>query len=175
MAGLGAGIAFILIFAVVFGVADASPRAVPTQPEITQQQAIDTAIQDLTTKFIKNPVDIKIYTIVGHQEAQYLSIQNFTKGNWTLQPLFYVHSNGSFYLINATTHATTRCHLPYCPLPVHAMKVIEGRLAWIVDLASACDNFPNNTTNLTYAVDARNGSIIWRGGNLEPKQAAVCR
>lgn len=144
-------------------------------PKMTQQQAIVVAARDLTTKYIKNPVDIKIYTIVGHGDALYVPIENLTSnGNSTLQ-LTYVHPDGTFYVINATTHSIEKCQAPYCPLPDKAKDATKGRLAWMVDLVSQCRDFPHNTTAVIYAIDAKTGEIIWRGGGSpQPAQAYAC-
>lgn len=169
IAGLAVGIAIIILFSLTFKTA-----SVPTSPTLPQKQAIDIAAQDLTTKYIKNPENIKIYTIIGHGDAAYIPAENFTKQNWILHPLVYVSTDGAFYIINATTHVATKCHSPYCPLPEKAMKTIEGRLAWVVDLASACKNYPEHATYLQYAIDAENGEILWRGGDPLPAQAHIC-
>lgn len=46
---------------------------------------MEIAVQDLTTKYIKNPPAIKIYAIVGNQSAAYPTVDTFLKEeNYTL-------------------------------------------------------------------------------------------
>src|SRR5581483_2477326 len=154
IAGLAVGIALIVIFITIN--ANSNYKIVPTQYKISQEQAIETATHDLTTKYIKNPENIKVYTIVGNQDAEYIPVQNLSKRNWALQPLIFAHPNGTIYLVNATTGDIQQCHDPYCPLPNQAIKTIEGRLGWIVELVARCGNYPNNGYDVMYVIDAIN-------------------
>ena len=135
---------------------------------------MEIAVQDLTTNYIVNPVGIKIYTIIEHGIAENIWVEDFPKeGNWPLV-LVYSHPDGTFYVVNARTHAVEECHIPYCPLPEDGMKTIEGRLAWIVDLIAQCENYPHNTTTVKSAIDAETGEILFHYGDPKPDQAYVC-
>lgn len=172
VAGLAVGIAFILIFSTISYISNY--RAVPTQSKITQEQAIDIAVHDATTKYLNNSKTIKVLTIDRHQGGLYIPVQNFAKEGNLVLPLLYVHPNGTYYEIDATTHEITKCYIPYCPLPEQDMKTIQGRLGWMVELVSRCDNFPIKGYDVVYVIDSLNGEIIWHGGIDIPKQLESC-
>jgi len=165
--GLATGVALIILFSLAF-----KTMAILTMPSIPQQQAIDIAARDLTTKYIRSPDYIKIYAIVGHQNAAYIPIEDFTEKRLVLYPLFYVSPVGKF-VINATTHVPTKCYSPYCPIP--ATSAVEGRLTWIVELFSACKYYPEHDTIVQYAIDAQNGEILWHRGSEQPEEAFACQ
>ncbi len=168
LAGLVIGLGFIMLFSSAI-----NSLHLP-KVKISEEQAVGIAIQDLTTEYIKNPVGIKIYTIIEHGNAEYIPVEEFPKeGNWPLV-LVYSHPAGTFYLVDARTYAVEECHIPYCPLPEQGMQAIEGRLGWIVDLVARCENFPQNTTVVIYTIDAETGEIIFHYGDPQPEQTFVC-
>lgn len=167
LVGLAIGVGFVVLFSAIF---TPSHRSEP----ISKEKAVETAVSDLTTKYIRNPVGIKIYAIVGNQTAAYLTVDSFLKERNI--NLVRVHSepNGTFYSIDPRTDSLEECHLPYCPLPEEGMRIVGGRIAWIVDLVAKCENFTNNTTGVIYAIDAESGKIIFYYGSPQPEKAYVC-
>lgn len=171
MAGLAAGIGLIIAFSALF-----SPSVSP-EPKVSKEQAVEIAVQDLTTRYIKNPPLIKIYAIVNEQSqgAAYPTVETFLKENYTLV-MAHAAANGTFYFVDANTGTLEECHNPYCPLPGQGMEAIKGRLAWIVDLATQCDDYPNNGVDIIYAIDTKTGHIIWDhlSSPFEPEQPFAC-
>ena len=168
LAGLAIGVGFIVLFSILF------PPSHSLEPKISKEKAVETAVHDLTTNYIRNPVGIKIYAVIGDQNGAYLPVDSFLKER-NLN-LVRVHSepNGTFFFIDPKTDSLEECTIPYCPLPEEGMKTVEGRFAWIVDLVSRCENFPNNTIGVIYAIDAATGEIIFHYGSLQPEQVYVC-
>jgi hypothetical protein len=168
--GLAVGIVTITLFSLTF-----HTSSMPTTPTVPQEQAINVATKDLTERYVKNPEHIKIYTLVGHGDASFIPVENFTNQHRILRPLVYARPDGSVNVINVTSHVITRCYAPYCPIPNQAAKAIQGRLSWIVDLASACKNYPEHTTYVQYVIDATNGEILWRSGDTLPEEPFTCQ
>jgi hypothetical protein len=172
LAGLAVGVGFIVLLSVVFS----SPYF--SEPKITREKAVEIAVHDLTTKYVKNPPVIKIYAIVDRlsQTAAYPTIDAFLKEeNYTLV-MAYANTNGTFYFVDPTTLTFEECRIPYCPLTEQGMKALEGRFAWIVDLATRCEDYPNYGADIIYAIDAKTGQIIWHHNSSqhEPQQPFVC-
>lgn|GEM_PF-5116732 len=170
-AGLAAGIGLIIALSTLF-----SP-SVNLEIRISKEQAVEIAVEDLTTRYIKNPPLIKIYAIINEQsqEAAYPTIETFLRENYTLV-MAHTSANGIFYFVDANAGTLEKCSPPYCPLPVQGMKAIKGRFVWLVDLATQCDNYPNNGVDIIYAIDTKTGQIIWRHNSSlsEPGQPFVC-
>ncbi|MGH9993117.1 MAG: hypothetical protein ACREBU_04980 [Nitrososphaera sp.] len=171
IAGLAAGIGLIITFSTLFST---SPSL---EPKISKEQAVEIAVNDLTTRYIKNPPLIKIYAIVNvqSQEAAYPTVETFLKENYTLV-MAHTAVNGNFYFAYANTVTLEECHIPYCPLPEQGMEALKGRLAWIVDLATQCENYPNYEADIIYAIDTKTGQIVWHqnSSQYEPQQPFVC-
>lgn len=168
VAGLAMGVGFIVLFSFTFN--SVSLPAV----KISEEQAVKIGVQDLTAKYIRNPEAIKIYALVDDHDGAYVPIDSLGKEGNLTHTLVYSEPDGTFHLVNVETHSTVECQVPYCPLPEQGMKSMGGRLAWIVDLISRCENFPSNTTVVIYAIDAETGEIIWHYGGPQLEQAYVC-
>jgi hypothetical protein len=172
MVGLAVGIGLIITFSTLFS---PSPNY---EPKISKEQALEIAVHDLTTRYIENPPVIKIYAIVDRQaqEAAYPSIETFLKENYTLV-MAHTAANGTFYFIDSSTLSLEECHIPYCPFGEQGMDALKGRLAWVVDLTTQCDEYPNYGANIMYAIDAKTGQILWRHNSSpeEPSQPFVCQ
>lgn len=171
ISGLAAGIGLIITFSVLF-----SPSHIPAS-KISKEQAVEIAVRDLTMNYIKNPPLIKIYAI-GNEQAQgavYLPVETFLVGNYTLV-MAHTTASGVFYFVDANTGTLEKCNTLYCPLPEQGMEAIKDRLAWIVDLATRCDNYPNNGADVIYAIDSTAGRIIWHHNSspYEPGQPFIC-
>jgi hypothetical protein len=119
LVGLAIGIGFIILFSTVFSVPTSFGR------EISKEKAVGIAVDDLTTKYIKNPPVIKIYAIVGNQTAAYPTVDTFLKEeNYTLT-MAYTAASGTFYFVDAGTLSLEECHVPYCPIPEQGMKALK--------------------------------------------------
>lgn len=168
VAGLAIGIGFIVLISIVF------PSSLNFELRISKEKAVDIAVRDLETKYIRNPPVIKIYAIVDSQTAAYPTVDTFLKENYTLV-MAHTAANGTFYFVNSTTLSLEECHIPYCPFREQGMEALKGRFAWIVDLATQCDNYPNYGADIIYAIDAKTGQIIWRGGDPQPERPFTCQ
>lgn len=184
LAGLAAGIAFIIVLSVTIISTPTNQKQFPvvatnnttiTQPKITQKQAIDIAIHDISTNYIRNPDYIRNFNITDHH-SNYVDLQRFIKSNWTLT-LIYLDVNGTVYGINPITHKMSKCPSIDCIQPREEVrKIIEGRLEWIVDSHFGCIQPPPITSySAFYVIDANNGKIIWRGSNQALSQPMACR
>lgn len=173
IAGLAIGIAFIVLFAVSFP----SSSSNNFELRISKEKAVEIAVHDLTTRYIENPPVIKIYALIDKQSqvAAYPTIETFLKENYTLV-MVHTAINGTFYFVDANTLSLEECHVPYCPLGEPGMGALKGRFAWIVELATQCDEYPNYGADITYAIDVKTGQILWRHNSSpdEPERALVC-
>ncbi|MGI0038185.1 MAG: hypothetical protein ACREAO_00070 [Nitrososphaera sp.] len=171
IAGLAVGVGFIVLFSALF------PSASNLELRISQEKAVEIAVRDLTTRYIENSPAIKIYAIVDkqRQEAAYPTVETFLKGNYTLV-MAHTAASGTFYFVDANTGSFEECHIPYCPFREQGMDALKGRFAWIVDLVTQCDNYPNYKAGIIYAIDAKTGQILWRHNSSpdEPKRPFVC-
>lgn len=177
VAGLAIGIAFIVLFAMSFPPSSSSSNNF--EPRISKEKAVEIAVHDLTTRYIENPPVIKIYAIIDKQsqEAAYPTVETFLKEENNTLVMAHAAANGSaFYFIDANTLSLEECHVPYCPLGEPGMSALKGRFAWIVELATQCDEYPNYGADITYAIDAKTGQILWRHNSSadEPEHLHVC-
>ncbi|MGI0012910.1 MAG: cupredoxin domain-containing protein [Nitrososphaera sp.] len=159
-------------------ISEKEPAQMPSlDPRISKEEAVEIAVQDLTTRYIKNPPLIKIYAIVDEQSqgAAYPTIETFLKENYTLV-MAHTAANGTFYFVDANAGTLEECHIPYCPLPEQGMEALKGRFAWMVDLVTQCDNYPNYGADIIYGIDAKTGQIVWHhnSSQYEPQQPFVC-
>ena len=91
LAGLAIGVGFLVQFSILF------PPSTSLEPKISKEKAIETAVHDLMTNYIRNPAGIKIHAVIGDQNGAYLSVDSFLKEQ-NLN-LVRVHSepNGTFH------------------------------------------------------------------------------
>ncbi len=166
--GLAIGVGFIVLFSLAFNSAHLPAL------KISEKQAVGIGVQDLTTKYIRNPEAVKIFALVGEHNGAYIPVDSLGKGGNLTHTIVHSEPNGAFHLINAETHYVMECHIPSCPLREEGMKSIEGRLAWIVDLISSCADNSDDMIGEIYAIDAESGAIIYRTGSPLLDQPYVC-
>ena len=158
LAGLAIGAGFIVLFSMLF------PFSQIFELRITRDEAVEIAVHDLTSKYVKNPPVIKIYAIVDKQaqEAAYPTVETFLSNeNYTLV-MAHTAVNRTYYFVDANTGSMEECQLPYCTSREQGMNALKGRFAWMVDLVTQCDNYPHHKTAMIYAIDGKTGQILWR-------------
>jgi hypothetical protein len=108
------------------------PRIIPTQPKISQLQAVETVENHIRAN-VKGVEKISLYfgsyNFSRSGYNQNLTSGELTNSGWNLEyvkshpellslPLAFVHANGTVYGVNATSHSYIRaCHITqFCKL-----------------------------------------------------------
>ncbi|AIF85562.1 plastocyanin [Candidatus Nitrososphaera evergladensis SR1] len=154
-------------------------KAIPTEPKISQLQAIETAEKHLQSK-VKGVQEIRLefplynfsmqrYTS-DPSYVEYIEKNNLRHGSLLSQvkehpellnlPLYFVHANGTLYSVNATGHTFEKvCEEPSfrCPLPVLAINASRDKLVYRVYITWPKPSIPTNEA--LYLVNAETGEI----------------
>jgi plastocyanin len=156
------------------------PNVIPTEPKITQIQAVEAAEKHLQSK-VKEVQEIRLefplynfsmqrYTS-DPSYVEYIEKNNLRHGSLLSQvkehpellnlPLYFIHANGTLYSIkNATSHTFEKvCKEPSfrCPLPVLAINASRDKLVYRVYVTWLKPSIPTNEA--LYLVDAETGQI----------------
>lgn len=158
LVGLIVGMGFVALVSMAFSV---------SEPEISKEKAVEIAVNDMTTNYIKNPPAIKIYAVEDVEEplgAVYPTIETFLEeGENYIIPMAHTSAvDRAYYFVNPETRSLEECQIPYCTFREEGMNALTGRYAWIVDLVTQCKEYPHHGADIKYAVDAKTGQILWR-------------
>ncbi|GEM_PF-2858519 len=150
-----------------------------TQPKISQEQAIDTAIKDIQANYVKNTDFFKMLNYSSHIGPDYISLQEWMAEHRQL-PLVYYDPNGTALGIDVKTQQLSKCGL----LANHSIIIciepdkrnllyVEGHLTWIVDMDAGCMDPSEKRYPFFYVIDAMGEGILWKGGS-PPSQIQSC-
>jgi hypothetical protein len=184
---LGMGVLFSMLYA-SFAIQSGNgkvahdPHVIPTQPKISQLQAIDTIEKHIRSN-VRGVEKISLYfgsynfSRTGYN--QNMSGGQLTNLGWNLEyvklhpellslPLAFVHANGTVYGVNATNHSYIRaCHItqfpPYegCPMGEIAAYAARDRLVYHIKTNWSPSLPQDPFTEGHHIVDAETGEIVW--------------
>jgi len=157
------------------------PAVIPTQPKISQLQAVESAENHLISK-VPGVQDIRLDLVLYNFSLQEYSTNpayieyRMSRLEWRAWPLaqvkehpellnlglLFVHANETQYIINSTSHTFTMvCEKPSIsyPMPIAAAKAARDRLVYRVELVWPRPSIPINDS--LYLIDAETGKVVW--------------
>lgn len=181
---LGLGVLFSLLsFSTILagdnGKTAHDPNVIPTEPKISQLQALETVEKQIRL-YVKNPEVIKLdYTLYNFSSSEYGNEEYRHKliYGWDVEhikkypellniPLYFVHANGTTYAINSAGHIFHKvCDQPspICPMGRTVTDAVRNRLVYYAETAWSppLPEVPYNYGQ--YAIDAETGKVAWDG------------
>jgi hypothetical protein len=172
------------------------PNQIPTEPKISQLQAIETVEQHLAREitnfkearlyFYQYNFSDSLYESGDSDYSDYIHSIN-REGGWSFSlvknnpellqlPLFFVHANGTQYQINSTDHSfQMRClkapDPTYCGLSsVYAANAARDRLVYRTET-----RWQPSTVDVPYnegfhLIDAETGELVWNSVEYEKQR-----
>jgi plastocyanin len=161
------------------------PHIIPTEPKITQIQAVEAIEQDLHSKFsdIENiKLEMQRYNFSAQEyesggESKYVDYRAKLGFGWPLStikmhpellnlPLAFIHANRTVYVVNATSHSFEKvCDEPSnttCPVGRGGENAARDRLFYRTEVAWYSDkNPPSGNDQGFYMIDAETGQVLW--------------
>lgn len=159
---------------------------IPTEPKISQIQAVKTSEKHLLTRMpevsdVRLGLQLYNFSAPGFESdpvyTEYL--MNHYRNGWPLLQveqnpellgltLFFVHANGTLYHVDPAGNSFEKsCEKPahFCPLSVPATNAARDRLVYRVVLTWSNSSIPLNES--LYLVDAETGDIVWNYVDFE--------
>lgn len=176
--GLGAMFSILYVSSVFSETSHFHPE-VPTQPEITQLEAI-TIIENEVRTELPEVQQVRLFyqnynfTFQGYSDEEYIDYRRQMGWSWDFEhvkqfpgllniPLIYFHANGTVYNVNATGNSfEKRCDEPSLTcLGGGFGQAVKDRLVYMAEIyvAPPPEQFPS--ADYYYLVDAESGNIVW--------------
>lgn len=207
MSGSSTALIIVLVFGVLFAMLLTSalvsvqrhaPNLIPTEPRISQLQAIETVEQDLREE-VDGFKEVNLYhyqynfsaSRYESGDSKYLDyiLSIAHEGGWSLShikknpellqlPLFFIHANGTQYQVNSTDHTfQLRClkapDLDSCAMPLQFANAARDRLIFLIET-----KWEPSTKEVSYnegyhAIDAETGELVVNSIDLEKHRSRL--